>query len=59
MKPFFLRRLKSEVLTDLPQKTEEVIRVPMNSQQQEVYFQYVSDYKQRAKEVKNDFSKTN
>jgi SWI/SNF-related matrix-associated actin-dependent regulator 1 of chromatin subfamily A len=35
MKPFFLRRLKSEVLTDLPQKSEEVIRVPMNPQQQE------------------------
>ena len=56
MKPFFLRRLKSEVLTDLPQKTEEVIRVPMVPQQQEAYFQLVTDYKQRAKEVQiNDF----
>ena len=51
MKPFFLRRLKSEVLTDLPQKSEEVIRVPMATRQQEVYFQLVADYKQRAKEV--------
>ena len=51
MKPFFLRRLKSEVLTDLPQKSEEVIRVSMAPRQQDAYFQLVSDYKQRAKEV--------
>ena len=51
MKPFFLRRLKSEVLTDLPQKSEEVLRVSMTQQQQEAYFELVSDYKQRAKEV--------
>eukprot|EP00094_Tigriopus_californicus_P011326 TCALIF_10932-PA protein Name:"Similar to smarcad1 SWI/SNF-related matrix-associated actin-dependent regulator of chromatin subfamily A containing DEAD/H box 1 (Xenopus tropicalis)" AED:0.09 eAED:0.09 QI:336/0.88/1/1/1/1/10/119/802 len=49
MKPFFLRRLKSEVLTELPKKTEEVIRVPMLPRQQEIYFNLVSDYKERAK----------
>ena len=51
MKPFFLRRLKSEVLTDLPQKSEEVIKVPMIPHQQEAYFKLVGDYKQRAKDV--------
>jgi SWI/SNF-related matrix-associated actin-dependent regulator 1 of chromatin subfamily A len=51
MKPFFLRRLKSEVLTDLPQKSEEVMRVPMTQQQQDSYFQRVADYKLRAKQV--------
>lgn len=51
MKPFFLRRLKSEVLTELPKKTEEVIRVPMVPRQQEIYFNLVSDYKERAKAV--------
>ncbi|TRY77180.1 hypothetical protein TCAL_10932 [Tigriopus californicus] len=51
MKPFFLRRLKSEVLTELPKKTEEVIRVPMLPRQQEIYFNLVSDYKERAKAV--------
>jgi SNF2 family DNA or RNA helicase len=51
MQPFFLRRIKSEVLTDLPQMSEEVIQVPMAVRQQKVYFQLVADYKQRAKEV--------
>jgi SNF2 family DNA or RNA helicase len=50
MQPFFLRRIKSEVLTDLPQMSEEVIQVPMAVRQQKVYL-LVADYKQRAKEV--------
>lgn len=52
MKPFFLRRLKSEVLTALPAKTEEVIKVPMTVSQHEAYFKMVAEYKKRAKEVK-------
>eukprot|EP00095_Tigriopus_kingsejongensis_P007896 maker-scaffold1406_size42870-snap-gene-0.11 protein:Tk07896 transcript:maker-scaffold1406_size42870-snap-gene-0.11-mRNA-1 annotation:"low quality protein: swi snf-related matrix-associated actin-dependent regulator of chromatin subfamily a containing dead h box 1-like" len=51
MKPFFLRRLKSEVLTELPKKSEEVIRVPMSPRQQEIYFKLVSDYKARARAI--------
>jgi len=48
MKPFFLRRLKSDVLTDLPAKIASVERVPMSTRQAELYFQLVADYKDRA-----------
>merc|ERR1712054_628720 len=48
MKPFFLRRLKSDVLTDLPNKITSVERVPMSQRQSELYYKLVSDYKDRA-----------
>lgn len=51
MKPFFLRRLKSEVLTALPAKCEEVLKVPMSEGQQDIYFKTVAQYKKRAKEL--------
>ena len=54
MKPFFLRRLKSEVLTELPKKTEHLIKVPMDKKQKEMYFKMVSDFKERAKAVSFD-----
>lgn len=37
--PFMLRRLKSEVATELPPKTEQIIRVPLAPEQQELYDQ--------------------
>jgi SWI/SNF-related matrix-associated actin-dependent regulator 1 of chromatin subfamily A len=37
MRPFVLRRLKADVLLELPPKTEEVARVPMPAQQRAVY----------------------
>merc|ERR550517_782648 len=48
MKPFFLRRLKSDVLTDLPAKIASVERVPMSTRQAEIYYKLVADYKDRA-----------
>jgi len=51
MKPFFLRRLKSEVLGNLPKKSEEVIKVPMTQGQHEAYFKMVAEYKKRAKDI--------
>ncbi len=51
MRPFFLRRLKSEVLTDLPKKTESVMRVPLSDSQQQLYRSLVADYKERARAV--------
>ena len=54
MKPFFLRRLKSEVLTALPEKTEEIIKVPMTEAQHETYFKLVQEYKKRAKDVSSN-----
>merc|ERR1719273_541737 len=51
MKPFFLRRLKSEVLKDLPKKTSEVQTVPMGTNQHEMYFERVARYKKKAKDM--------
>jgi len=48
MKPFFLRRLKADVLTDLPKKSTSVERVPMADRQSQMYYKLVSDYKDRA-----------
>ncbi|KAK2716317.1 SWI/SNF-related matrix-associated actin-dependent regulator of chromatin subfamily A containing DEAD/H box 1-like isoform X2 [Artemia franciscana] len=50
MKPFFLRRLKSEVLQDLPKKTEKVIRVPMAEDQQKHYCELVNKFSKQVKE---------
>merc|ERR550519_1521320 len=47
MKPFFLRRLKVDVLTDLPNKITSLEKVPMSQRQSELYYQLVSDYKDR------------
>ena len=52
MKPFFLRRLKSEVLTELPKKTEEVLKIPMSRAQHDLYKKLVTDYKKRAEKVR-------
>lgn len=35
--PFVLRRTKDEVLTDLPEKTEQMLLVDMNTKQQKMY----------------------
>ncbi|MBS0618897.1 MAG: DEAD/DEAH box helicase [Spirochaetes bacterium] len=35
--PFLLRRTKAEVLTELPEKTETVVRVPMSAEQARIY----------------------
>ena len=43
------------MLTDLPQKTEEIIKVPMTAAQEDLYFQLVSDYKERARRVRTLF----
>ncbi|XP_023339390.1 SWI/SNF-related matrix-associated actin-dependent regulator of chromatin subfamily A containing DEAD/H box 1 homolog isoform X3 [Eurytemora carolleeae] len=51
MKPFFLRRLKADVLTDLPDKVSTLERVPMTQRQSQIYFQLVADYKARAARI--------
>jgi len=48
MKPFFLRRLKADVLTDLPEKITSLEKVPMSEKQSQIYYKLVSDYKDRA-----------
>jgi len=37
IKPFMLRRVKSEVARDLPPKTEQTIKIPLAPEQQELY----------------------
>ncbi|XP_044759233.1 SWI/SNF-related matrix-associated actin-dependent regulator of chromatin subfamily A containing DEAD/H box 1 homolog [Coccinella septempunctata] len=44
MKPFVLRRLKQDVLKDLPTKTDHVIPVPMAPTQKEQYESLVASY---------------
>ena len=51
MKPFFLRRLKADVLTHLPQKQLSVEKVTMSERQNQIYYKLVSDYKDRAAKV--------
>merc|ERR1711884_615867 len=51
MKPFFSRRLKAEVLKDLPTKTSEILNVPMATNQHEMYFEKVAKYKKKAKDL--------
>ncbi|MBR2988771.1 MAG: SNF2 helicase associated domain-containing protein, partial [Clostridia bacterium] len=46
IKPFILRRLKSEVLSELPLKTETVISVPMREDQERVYKANLSSVRQ-------------
>ena len=51
MKPFFLRRLKADVLTHLPPKQLSVEKVSMSEKQSQIYYKLVSDYKDRAARV--------
>lgn len=44
MKPFILRRLKSEVLRDLPIKTEEVVRCSLAKKQLKMYKNLVAEF---------------
>ena len=37
VKPFILRRLKQDVATELPPRTEMVLRVPLTAQEQRIY----------------------
>lgn len=48
MRPFVLRRLKAEVLRDLPAKTERVIKCPMTEKQKEMYTNLVAEFSAEA-----------
>ncbi len=47
IRPFMLRRVKGEVARDLPPKTEQVFRIPLAPEQQEVYDKVRAMTKQR------------
>lgn len=48
MRPFVLRRLKSEVLGDLPLKTEKVMKCSLLKKQREMYKNLVSEFSEEA-----------
>lgn len=52
MKPFVLRRLKANVLRDLPKKSEEVVRCPMSKSQSQLYRKFVESFKKEIKDHK-------
>jgi SWI/SNF-related matrix-associated actin-dependent regulator of chromatin subfamily A containing DEAD/H box 1 len=51
MKPFILRRLKTEVLKQLPQKIEEIIHCDMSTRQEQEYKNLIAYYKKRKDEI--------
>lgn len=56
IKPFILRRTKSEVMKELPEKIEKKFFVELNKDQRKIYSTYVSDLskKLQEKDVKKD-----
>ncbi|KAK0178638.1 hypothetical protein PV327_007514 [Microctonus hyperodae] len=48
MRPFVLRRLKSEVLKDLPIKTEKVIKCSLTNKQREMYKNLMTKFSEEA-----------
>lgn len=55
IQPFMLRRLKKEVLSQLPDKIETKFFVEMSEEQKKVYKTYVEDIKEKMKDA--DFDK--
>lgn len=51
IEPFILRRVKEEVLTELPEKTVTVLNSEMEEEQQKVYMSYMAEAKE---EVENE-----
>ena len=48
IEPFILRRIKTEVLTELPDKTITVLNNEMEEEQQKIYLSYLQNAKQEA-----------
>lgn len=44
MKPFVLRRLKRDVLQDLPKKTNVTVQCPMSERQNELYKNLIAGF---------------
>jgi SNF2 family DNA or RNA helicase len=56
IKPFILRRTKSEVMQELPEKIEKKFFVELNKDQRKIYSAYVSDLSEKMnnKDIKKD-----
>lgn len=53
MQPFVLRRLKTEVLHDLPHKYEEVIQCALIEKQQSMYNKLIAQFSKRIAQEKD------
>ncbi|XP_032675954.1 SWI/SNF-related matrix-associated actin-dependent regulator of chromatin subfamily A containing DEAD/H box 1 homolog isoform X2 [Odontomachus brunneus] len=51
MRPFVLRRLKTEVLRDLPYKKDEIIRCALTEKQQSMYEKLIAQFSAEASEI--------
>lgn len=51
MRPFVLRRLKTEVLRDLPYKKDEIKRCELTEKQQSMYKKLVAQFSAEASEI--------
>lgn len=51
MRPFVLRRLKVQVLRDLPDKKDEIIRCPLTEKQRSMYDKLVAQFTVEASEI--------
>lgn len=60
IKPFILRRLKKDVLKELPEKIEQKVLVDMTKEQKEIYLYYIRTLKDEieAEIEKNGYSKS-
>lgn len=54
MRPFVLRRLKNDVLKDLPKKSEVVVKVPLVESQTMLYQNLVESFKREIKQHKHE-----
>src|SRR5699024_12374723 len=56
IKPFILRRTKSQVMTELPDKIENKFFIELNKDQRKLYTDYVEEIKEKLsnKDVKTD-----
>ena len=52
--PFILRRMKAEVLTELPPKTENVCRVEFGDEQRKLYLAAVVDAREKLRAASNE-----
>lgn len=56
--PFILRRLKGDVLTELPDKTEKIIHIKMQADQQKLYDSYAMELKKFLEKTSEDEIRT-
>ncbi|MBO4280499.1 MAG: DEAD/DEAH box helicase [Lachnospiraceae bacterium] len=59
IRPFILRRMKKDVLSELPDKTEEKILIELSEKQKKLYAAYLEHYKGELNLEDDEFIRTN